>query len=93
MATSFFDKALNQAPMGLQSDGLVMEPDIEIEIEDPESVSVGLADKPLFFSHLIFGHTVDCTCHFFVHVLFLGKGFNQVILLRQPCKHPCLNLR
>jgi hypothetical protein len=42
MATSFFDKALNQAPMGLQSDGLVMEPDIEIEIEDPESVSVGL---------------------------------------------------
>jgi hypothetical protein len=42
MATSFFDKALNQAPMGLQNDGLVMEPDIEIEIEDPESVSVGL---------------------------------------------------
>ena len=42
MATSFFDKALNQAPLGLQNDGLVMEPDIEIEIEDPESVSVGL---------------------------------------------------
>jgi hypothetical protein len=42
MATSFFDKALNQAPMGLQNDGLVMEPDIEIEIEDPESVAIGL---------------------------------------------------
>jgi hypothetical protein len=42
MATSFFDKALNQAPLGLQNEGLVMEPDIEIEIEDPESVSVGL---------------------------------------------------
>ena len=43
MATSFFDKALNQAPLGLQNEGLVMEPDIEIEIEDPESVSVVLA--------------------------------------------------
>jgi hypothetical protein len=42
MATSFFDKALNQAPLGLQNEGLVMEPDIEIEIEDPESVSVGI---------------------------------------------------
>jgi hypothetical protein len=42
MATSFFDKALNQAPLGLQNENLVMEPDIEIEIEDPESVSVGL---------------------------------------------------
>lgn len=42
MATSFFDKALNQAPLGLQDEGLVMEPDIEIEIEDPESVAIGL---------------------------------------------------
>jgi len=42
MATSFFDKALNQAPLGLQNEGLVMEPDIEIEIEDPESVAIGL---------------------------------------------------
>jgi hypothetical protein len=42
MATSFFDKALNQAPLGLQNDGLVMEPDIEIEIENPEEVTVGL---------------------------------------------------
>jgi hypothetical protein len=45
MATSsFFDKALNQAPLGMQNDSLVMEPDIEIEIEDPESVSIGLGD-------------------------------------------------
>jgi hypothetical protein len=42
MATSFFDKALNQAPLGLQNENLVMEPDIEIEIEDPESVAIGL---------------------------------------------------
>jgi hypothetical protein len=42
MATSFFDKALNQAPLGLQNESLVMEPDIEIEIEDPEEVSIGL---------------------------------------------------
>jgi len=35
------DKALNQAPMGLQDEDLMMaEPDIEIEIEDPESVSI-----------------------------------------------------
>jgi len=40
------DKALNQAPMGMGSNGIVdqlamsAEPDIEIEIEDPESVSL-----------------------------------------------------
>ena len=40
------DKALNQAPMGMGSSGIVdqlamsAEPDIEIEIEDPESVSL-----------------------------------------------------
>jgi len=35
------DKALNQAPMGLQDEDLaMMEPDIEIEIEDPESVKI-----------------------------------------------------
>ena len=39
------DKALNQAPMGMGSNGIIdqlamdKEPDIEIEIEDPESVS------------------------------------------------------
>ena len=32
------DKALYQAPQGLES--LVEEPDIEIEIEDPESVGI-----------------------------------------------------
>lgn len=35
------DKALGQAPMGLKDEDLAtMEPDIEIEIEDPESVSI-----------------------------------------------------
>ena len=35
------DKALGQAPMGLKDEDLaMMEPDIEIEIEDPESVSI-----------------------------------------------------
>jgi hypothetical protein len=35
------DKALGQAPMGLKEEDLAtMEPDIEIEIEDPESVSI-----------------------------------------------------
>ena len=34
------DKALNQAPTGLQEDMESMEPDLEIEIEDPESVTI-----------------------------------------------------
>jgi hypothetical protein len=41
MATNF-DKALYQAPQGL--DALEMEPDIEIEVEDPESMSIGFGD-------------------------------------------------
>ena len=43
------DKALNQAPLGLDASfaegvmpGVNMEPDLEIEIEDPESVSIGM---------------------------------------------------
>ena len=42
MATSSMDKALYQAPMGLSD--LADQPDLEIEIEDPESVSIGLGD-------------------------------------------------
>lgn len=39
------DKALNQAPMGLTDEALMqgaLDPDIEIEIEDPEAVKIGL---------------------------------------------------
>jgi hypothetical protein len=43
------DKALNQAPLGLDATlaagvvpGVNMEPDLEIEIEDPESVTIGM---------------------------------------------------
>jgi hypothetical protein len=42
------DKALNQAPMGMGSNGIIdqlamtAEPDIEIEIEDPESVKLNM---------------------------------------------------
>jgi len=42
MATSSMDKALYQAPMGLSD--LAEQPDIEIEIEDPESVSLQMGD-------------------------------------------------
>jgi len=38
MATSSMDKSLYQAPMGLSD--LAEQPDLEIEIEDPESVSI-----------------------------------------------------
>ena len=39
------DKALNQAPLGLTEETLEsMEPAIEIEIEDPESVKIGIGD-------------------------------------------------
>jgi hypothetical protein len=36
------EKALNQAPLGLDAMGVDMEPAIEIEIEDPESVKIGM---------------------------------------------------
>jgi len=42
MATSSMDKSLYQAPMGLSD--LAEQPDLEIEIEDPESVSIGMGD-------------------------------------------------
>ena len=34
------DKALNQAPLGISSEDVLMEPDLEIEIEDPEEVTI-----------------------------------------------------
>jgi len=43
MATSSMDKGLYAAPLGLM-DSPSMGPDIEIEIEDPESVTLGLGD-------------------------------------------------
>jgi len=48
------DKALNQAPMGLDMEEMGLmddEPAIEIEIEDPESVSVTLAGLELAFEN------------------------------------------
>ena len=41
MATSSMDKGLYQAPQGISD---LMEPDLEIEIEDPESVSLHMGD-------------------------------------------------
>ena len=42
------DKALNQAPLGLQEDDVLAEgPEIEIEIEDPEAIRVGVDGMPL----------------------------------------------
>jgi hypothetical protein len=41
MATSFMDKGLYAAPMGIEED---MAPPLEIDIEDPESVSIGMGD-------------------------------------------------
>jgi len=42
MATGMMDKGLYQAPMGLSD--LAEQPDLEIEIEDPESVSIEMGD-------------------------------------------------
>ena len=37
------DKSLSQAPMGLRPEDLMgVEPDLEIEIEDPEAVRIGV---------------------------------------------------
>ena len=41
------DKALNQAPLGLQEGVLSDGPEIEIEIEDPEAVRIGVDGIPL----------------------------------------------
>ena len=42
------DKALNQAPLGLDEETMVQEgPEIEIEIEDPEAVRIGVDGMPL----------------------------------------------
>lgn len=43
MATSGIDKALYGAPLGTDAQAATMEP-IEIEIEDPESVTIGMGD-------------------------------------------------
>ena len=42
------DKALNQAPLGLRPEDLMGdEPALEIEIEDPESVTIGMGDMEI----------------------------------------------
>ncbi len=41
------DKALNQAPLGLKEEMLSDGPEIEIEIEDPEAVRIGVDGMPL----------------------------------------------
>ena len=41
MATSSMDKSLYQAPQGISD---LMEPDLEIEIEDPEAISINMGD-------------------------------------------------
>jgi hypothetical protein len=43
MATSFMDKGLYAAPLGLEEE-MGMAPPLEIEIEDPESVRIGMGD-------------------------------------------------
>ena len=42
------DKALNRAPLGLQEDDVLTQgPEIEIEIEDPEAIRVGVDGTPI----------------------------------------------
>jgi hypothetical protein len=41
------DKALGQAPMGLDLENMADEPAIEIEIEDPEKVTIGVGDMEI----------------------------------------------
>jgi len=43
MATSFMDKGLYAAPLGIEEE-MGMAPPLEIEIEDPESVTIGMGD-------------------------------------------------
>jgi hypothetical protein len=41
------DKALGQAPMGLDLENMADDPAIEIEIEDPEKVTIGIGDMEI----------------------------------------------
>jgi len=41
------DKALGQAPLGLDLEEMMDEPALEIEIEDPEAVRIGIDGKPI----------------------------------------------
>ena len=41
------DKAIGQAPMGLDLEEMMDEPAIEIEIEDPEAVRIGIDGQPI----------------------------------------------
>jgi hypothetical protein len=41
------DKALGQAPMGLNLEEMMDEPALEIEIEDPEAVRIGIDGQPI----------------------------------------------
>jgi hypothetical protein len=43
MATSSIDKGLYAAPLGIEDEDMLAPP-IEIEIEDPESVRIGMGD-------------------------------------------------
>ena len=43
MATSFMDKGLNAAPLGIDEE-MGMAPMMEIEVEDPESLSISMGD-------------------------------------------------
>ena len=44
MATGMMDRGLYQAPMGLDQEAEMNPGGIEIEIEDPEEVNIGLGD-------------------------------------------------
>ena len=41
------DKALGQAPLGLDLEEMEDEPALEIEIEDPEAVRIGIDGMPI----------------------------------------------
>ena len=45
-----FDKSLNQAPLGLESLLGGEEPDIEIEIDDPESLHIAMGGMEIDFN-------------------------------------------
>ena len=68
-----------------------------MELHSPHAVTApkdcGLPHEPLVLRNLILGLAVDSRCHLLVHVLLVGERLHQVSLPRQPCQHPCLDLR
>ena len=69
---------------------------LRLELDRPHAVArtenCGLTHEPLVLGHVVHSHAVYSRRHLLVDVLFVSKGSDEVLLLRQPCQHPRFDL-